>query len=139
MKPRKQPRKQGNKKIERDGMTFDSIAEARRYQELLLMQRAGTITDLRCQVAFELIPAQYEEVPTGEFYKIGKRKGQPKMNRVCVEKSLKYIADFVYKQYGETVVEDVKGYKDPRSVPYAKFVIKRKLMLERFGVRVREV
>ena len=40
---------------------------------------------------------------------------------------------------GETVVEDVKGYRDPSSAAYAKFVIKRKLMLERYGIRVKEV
>lgn len=47
--------------------------------------------------------------------------------------------DFVYTQDGETVVEDVKGYRDPASAGYAKYVIKRKLMLYRYGIRVREV
>lgn len=120
-------------------MTFDSIAEYRRYQKLLLMQRAGAITDLRCQVAFELIPAQYEEVPTGEVYKIGDRKGQPKMKRVCVEKAVNYIADFVYIQNGETVVEDVKGYRDPKGAAYAKYTIKRKMMLWIHGIKIQEI
>lgn len=40
---------------------------------------------------------------------------------------------------GKTVVEDVKGYRDPSSAAYAKFVIKRKLMLERYGIQIQEV
>lgn len=42
-------------------------------------------------------------------------------------------------QDGRLVVEDVKGYRDPQSAGYAKFVIKRKLMLERYGIKVKEV
>ena len=37
-----------------DGETFDSKAEARRHQELLLLQRAGLIFDLKRQVNFQL-------------------------------------------------------------------------------------
>ena len=62
-----------------------------------------------------------------------------RMDGKCVERPLHYIADFVYTQDGETVVEDVKGYRDPASAGYAKYVIKRKLMLYRYGIRVREV
>ena len=47
----------GNEK----GSGFDSRKEARRYQELKLLERAGKITDLKCQVQFELIPAQCED------------------------------------------------------------------------------
>lgn len=43
-----------------DGTVFDSHKEARRWDELLLLQRAGKITDLQRQVKYELIPAQYE-------------------------------------------------------------------------------
>ena len=54
-----------------DGIEFDSRKEARRYQELLLLQRAGVIQDLKMQVKYILIPAQYE---TFERYgKNGKR------------------------------------------------------------------
>ena len=48
-----------NKKVTVDGITFDSVKEARRYSELILLQRAGKIKDLRRQVKFELIPKQY--------------------------------------------------------------------------------
>ena len=37
---------------------FDSRKESRRYQELVLLERAGQISNLRLQVPFELIPAQ---------------------------------------------------------------------------------
>ena len=37
-----------------------SKKEAARKRELELLERAGKIENLRCQVPFELIPAQYE-------------------------------------------------------------------------------
>ena len=43
-----------------DGTVFDSKKEARRYDQLCLMQKAGEITELRLQVPYELIPNQYE-------------------------------------------------------------------------------
>jgi hypothetical protein len=92
-----------------DGITFDSKREAARYTELKLMQRAGLISDLRRQVKFELIPKQQGE------------------------RAVSYIADFVYSEDGQTVVEDVKGVRTP------VYRIKKKLMLWRHGVRIREV
>ena len=57
-----------------------------------------------------------------------------------LEQECVYIADFVYKDSkGETVVEDVKGYRDPASAAYAKYTIKRKLMLWIHGIHIREV
>lgn len=121
-------------KVTIDGETFDSRKEARRWQELQLLLRAGKIYDLRRQVKFELIPAQFESYP-----RYGKKGQRIKDGQTCVEQACNYYADFVYLEDGHVVVEDVKGYRDTRSAAYAKFVIKRKLMLERFGVRVREV
>lgn len=48
---------------------------------------------------------------------------------------MRYIADFVYfdKKAQRTVVEDTKGFKTK------DYIIKRKLMLERYGIRIREV
>lgn len=43
--------------------TFDSKKEAQRWQELRLMEKCGNIHDLRRQVPFVLIPAQYETYP----------------------------------------------------------------------------
>ena len=85
-----------NRKITVNGIPFDSQKEYKRFCELSLLQRAGVITDLERQVKFVLIPAQYETVPTGEYYKRGEKKGQPKFKDVCVEQSLVYNADFVY-------------------------------------------
>ena len=136
---RKNNTKLNNKKIVIDGIEFDSKKEGNRYCELKLLQRAGKISDLECQKRYELIPAQYETVETGEYYKVGAKKGQPKTKQVCIEQSVVYIADFVYQENGQTVVEDVKGYIDPASATYAKFVLKRKMMLWIHGIRIKEV
>lgn len=107
------------KKITVDGQTFDSRKEARRYKELTLLQQAGKIRDLQTQVKFPLIPAQ--------------KDGKKTIERECA-----YIADFVYRDENcRLVVEDVKGYR--KGGAYSVFVIKRKLMLQRYGIRVREV
>lgn len=80
-----------NKKINIGGHEFDSKKEARRYQQLLLREKAGEIKGLRLQPEYELIP---------RF-----KKGN-KTYRKAV-----YIADFEYVENGRTIVEDVKGIK----------------------------
>ena len=101
--------KYGNTKIRVDGRLFDSMAEAARWQELQLLERAGEITELERQVEYELIP---------------KQKG---------ERAVKYIADFRYVDNdGKTVVEDTKGVRTP------VYILKRKLMLRVHGIRIRE-
>ena len=106
-----------------DGLKFDSKSEAKRYTELKMLQAAGEISDLKTQVKFVLIPSQKDE------------------NGKVIEKECSYIADFVYydNRANKTIVEDVKGYVNPASSTYAKFVIKRKLMLYIHGIRVTEV
>lgn len=111
-----------------NGIWFDSAREADRYAELLLLQRAGKISDLRRQVKYVLIPAQYEY-----YERYGKNGKRLKDGKRCVEKECAYIADFVYEENGKTVVEDVKGMRTK------EYLIKRKLMLWVHGVRVREV
>lgn len=118
-----------SRKITRDGQTFDSLKEYRRFCELSLLEKAGAITDLQRQVPFELIPAQYEPFEryskkTGKRLKDGKR---------CIEQSVVYNADFVYMQNGKQVVEDTKGMRTE------KYIIKRKLMLWVHGIRIHEV
>ena len=103
----------GSKYGNRKGNGFDSKKEANRYAELALMQRAGLIQNLRRQVKFELIPAQYKD---------GK----------CIFRSCSYIADFVYEKDGETVVEDTKGFKTP------EYIIKKKLMFQVHGILITE-
>lgn len=127
-----------SRKVTRDGMTFDSQKEYKRFCELRLLERAGKITDLQRQVPFELIPAQYKTVYTGEVYKrtihaLGIAEGMPKTKEVCLEQSCSYIADFVYQQDGKQVVEDTKGVKT------ADYIIKRKLMLWVHGIKIKEI
>ena len=119
--------KKGNKlnavKTTLDGIEFASKDEAKRYAELKMLQAAGEISDLQMQVKYVLIPSQKDD------------KGK------VIEKECSYIADFVYfdNWQNKTIVEDVKGYTNPASATYAKFVIKRKLMLYIHGIRVVEV
>ena len=131
---RGQRTKCGNVKLTVDGIQFDSKKEARRYYELKLLERAGEISDLKLQEEYELIPAQYEY-----FERYGKTGKRLQDGKRCIEKSCVYKADFVYMRGGQLVVEDVKGYRDPASAAYAKFVIKRKLMLWRYGVKITEI
>jgi len=132
-KPKKQP-KLHNQKVEHDGRLFDSKREADRYDELRLLEAQGLIQNLECQKEYLLIPAQYK---TEERYGANGRRLKDK--QVLLERAVTYIADFAYEQDGELIVEDSKGYRNPSSAPYAKFVLKRKLMLWVHGIRVREV
>lgn len=124
-----------NNKVTVDGDTFDSRLEYRRFMELSLLEKAGKIQDLKRQVPYELIPAQYETIPTGEVYTRGKHKGEPKYKRVCIEKSVTYKADFVYTEDGKTVVEDTKS----EATKTPEYILKRKLMLHVHGIRIKEI
>ncbi|MBR2408933.1 MAG: DUF1064 domain-containing protein [Lachnospiraceae bacterium] len=118
------------KKIVVDGQKFDSMAEFHRWQELKLLEDSGGICNLQRQVEYILIPEQREP---GD----GKKKGK------LIERKCSYVADFVYSIRDEdglfykTVVEDVKGCR--KGAAYDLFVVKRKLMLERYGIKIREV
>lgn len=116
--------KYGNRKITLDGIIFDSKREAQRYAELKLLLRAGQISDLQLQVRFELLPAQYET--SDAVYTKGARKGQSKRGR-CIEKSVVYLADFVYTENGRRIAEDAKGLRTK------DYIIKRKLFRLRYG------
>lgn len=120
--------KYGNKKITVNGITFDSHREYRRYCELRLLEKAGQISSLELQKPFELIPAQFEY-----FERYGKKGKRLKDGKRCVEKSVVYKADFSYTENGRTVVEDTKGVRTK------DFIIKRKLMLAVYGIRIKEV
>ena len=123
-------RKDGNRKVQTEEGTFDSVKEARRNAELKLLEAAGEITDLRRQVRFELIPAQREPDTVGP--RGGVKKGK------VIEQAAYYIADFCYYDAdGNAVVEDVKGYKDGGA--YKVFSLKRKLFLQKYGIRIREI
>ena len=109
-----------------DGIIHDSRKEARRWNELLLLQRAGQITDLKRQVKFVLVPAQREDDIIG-------KRGGIKQGKL-IEKECSYIADFTYTdKNGNFVVEDTKGIKTK------DYIIKRKLMLYVHEIRIKEV
>lgn len=91
------------KKIEVDGLTFDSQKEAARWFDLLNLQRAKLITDLQRQVRFDL---------HGQHMPLVSDKGR----------RLSYVADFVYRRDGAQVIEDAKGYRTP------EFKLKKAIM-----------
>lgn len=107
-------------------MEFDSKKEAERYAELKMLERLGVIQHLERQKEFVLIPAQMLPTPISQPSKGG---GYMK----SVEKAVKYVADFVYRKDGHTVVEDTKGIKTEG------YIIKRKLMLYVHGIQVMEI
>lgn len=113
-----------SRKIERNGETFDSVKEYKRYLELLLLEKAGAIEGLKRQASFLLLPAQYEKAYT--------KSGKEKRGK-CLERAVTYVADFVYFEDGKSVVEDVKGFKTK------DYILKRKLMLYFHGIQIREI
>lgn len=132
-KPKAKGSKYKAKKVKVGDIEFDSKKEANRYVELQFLLEKGKIKDLELQKEFVLIPTQREPDI------IGKRGGVKKGK--VIEQSVKYIADFVYidTETGETIVEDVKGFRDKASAGVAKYIIKRKMMLYFYGVRIREI
>lgn len=114
-----------SKKVTVNGITYDSKKEARRHIVLLDMERKGEIQDLERQVKFVLIPAQREPDTFGP--RGGVKKGK------VLEREVAYVADFVYTQNGERIVEDTKGFRTK------DYIIKRKLMLWVHGIRISEI
>lgn len=110
-----------------DGIVFDSVKEANRYMELQEMLRVGKIKDLRRQVKYLLIPVQRAPSTVG-------KRGGVKVGAV-IERECSYIADFVYTvtDTGQVIVEDTKGMRTK------DYVIKRKLMLFVYGIKVKEI
>lgn len=107
--------KYGNRKTYVGTELFDSQHEADRWIELTLLQEAGEITDLKRQVPFLLIP---------NIKKSGK----------VISRKTQYIADFVYTdKSGKQVIEDAKGYRTE------VYNLKKKLVLWRYGILIREV
>lgn len=112
--------KYGNRKTVVDGVEFDSRHEATRWCELKYMERAGLIYDLQRQVPFVLIPTQKDEI-TGKV----------------IEREAKYIADFTYRDRNthKLVVEDTKS----KATKTKDYILKRKLLLYRHGLQIKEV
>lgn len=122
--------KYNSRKITRNGITFDSIKESERWEELLLLERAGVISKLQRQVVFPLLPAQREL--SSETYRRGRKKGMYKEGKT-IEKAVTYTADFCYWRDGEPVIEDVKGIRTK------DYIIKRKMMLYFHGIKIKEI
>lgn len=109
---------------------FQSRKEARRYDQLIAMEQAGQIRELRLQVDFTLQEA-YTDTE-------GRRV-----------RAIRYKADFTYKEPAARyagisdleigdwvqVVEDVKS----RATKTKAYAVKRKMMKERFNIDIREV
>lgn len=100
------------KKTTVDGITFDSKREAYRYLALKGMEEEGAIEDLRRQVRYELVPAFDVD---GKHYR-----------------PVYYVADFVYRENGHEVVEDVKGMRTD------VYRLKSKLFARRYGISIKE-
>lgn len=115
-----------NKKVEYDGITFDSKKEKNRYVVLKLLQQSGEISDLKLQVPFELIPAVHETIEV-------QLKTKVKYVEKCVQRAVHYIADFVYIKDGQKVVEDTKGFRTK------EYELKKKMMRAFFGIQIKEV
>lgn len=116
-----------------DGIPFDSQKEARRFIELRSLLKAGKIRNLKLQPQFTLQESYV--TPDGER-----------------TRAVRYVADFSYETaihqnvqdgegnlkpvtYWNFVVEDVKS----QATRTAQYKIKKKLMLERFGITIEEV
>ena len=105
-----------NQKVEVDGIKFDSKKEAKRWQELKLLEARGFALSLDRQARYTLIPAQKRADGT-------------------IERKVEYVADFKYYDVvsGSYIVEDVKGMKTPL------YILKRKLMLWVHGITIKEI
>ena len=114
---KKVKRKYNNIKIAYKGKIYASIKEANRAAELQILERAGVIKDLKTQVKFVLCPTQ-------------------RIDGKVVERGLSYYADFTYyDKKGNYVVEDTKS---PATRKSDKYIIKRKLMLNIYNIRILE-
>jgi Protein of unknown function (DUF1064). len=115
-----------NQRTTRGNLTFDSKKEAQRFGELQILLIAGAIRNLKLQCDFTLQEAY--TTPDGE--------------RV---RAIRYKADFIYERESgpdaqrqacwKLVVEDVKS----SATKTKDYIIKRKLMQERYGISIVEV
>ena len=109
--------KYGAQRTEVDGITFHSKKEAKRYQELKLLELAGEIHSLTLQPRFQL-SAKRQCDPVGRGIELGH-----------------YVGDFSYydKRLHNSVVEDVKGFRTPL------YRWKKKHVEAQYGITIREV
>jgi hypothetical protein len=103
------------KKTEIDGIIFDSKAEAKRYQELKLIERAGQIKNLSLQPRF-MLQEGFVNTHTGKK-----------------ERAIEYVSDFMYLENNVIIVEDVKGMKT------SDYKIKRKLFIHQYQDKYKHI
>lgn len=99
------------KKVVYNGIKFDSMHERDRYIELMLMERAGVISNLKLQDKMVLID--------------GSGYGRP----------IYYIADFSYDENGERVYEDAKSPITRKNPVYR---LKRRMFMEKYHKYIKE-
>lgn len=99
-----------NRKVSIGGHTFASAKEARRWQELVLLERSGQISELRLQPRYKLVVEGF---------------------KVC-----DYVGDYSYLENGEEVTEDVKS---PYTRTLPVYRLKFKLFKALMGREIREV
>ena len=98
-------KKYKNKKVEYDGLTFDSTKEFKRYMFLKEQEDRGVISGLERQIKYELIP------PIKEDY-VEHLKTKDKIKTRTLQLAITYTCDFQYYKNGEIVTEDVKASAD---------------------------
>lgn len=100
-----------------DNIRFASKAEARRYQQLRLLEKAGEIKGLEVQPKFKLL---VPECGSGFDVQVGH-----------------YVADFRYRQgpKGVLVIEDVKS----KPTKTAIYRLKKKMVEATHGIQITEV
>ena len=109
--------KYGNIKVEMDGILFDSKSEARRFQELQLLEKGGEIKELTVHPKFVLQEG---------FTDVTGKKQRP----------ITYTPDFMYKDKDrnwQEIVEDVKGGKR-RGTRTEVYRMKKKMFLKKFKI-----
>jgi hypothetical protein len=127
--------KYGAVKTSVDGITFESAKEARRYQELLNLTKAGHVRGLRVQPNYTLCALVIENADLRDV-----NAGMVSIRRCPVAI---YIADFEYEEHTDQsmtgwrkVVEDVKSAPTRRKEVYR---LKKKLFEAQYGIQIREV
>lgn len=126
---REKGQKYKNKKIEIDGIKFDSTKEGKRYLVLKQALYDGKIQDLKLQVKYELIPSIKEEY-------VEHLKTKDRVKTRTLQLPITYTCDFQYMKDGELIIEDVKA--SPKMLP-KEFVLKEKLMFWKYRIRIKKV
>ena len=94
------------KKVEYNGIKFDSLFELKCWQYLEQLVKEDKITNLNRQIKFELLPAN------------------------CMYRALNYVADFTFNVGNEYTVADAKGMVLP------EFKIKQKIFFDKYGNQI---